>query len=313
MPTVIPIEPVLGSLALLEHKGELAAFATAGCWTVSALAFTEAARRMGSLPLNVIRLAMALGLFLVFEGVARGLPLPLDASAHNWFWLSVSGLVGFTLGDLCLFRALVLIGPRLSLLMMSLVPVMAAAVSWAALGERLSLSSVGGMVLTVTGVAWVVLERKPLGAGPVVHVSAAGILLGLGAAAGQAVGLVLSKIGMSDGYDSFASTEIRTVAGLAGFVAVLFIDRAWPRLVTAARSRPGMAYAALGACFGPFLGVSLSLAAVKYTYVGIAATIIALVPVLVIPVVIVVYRERVSLRAVLGALVALAGVALLYL
>jgi len=310
---VIPLDPVLGSSALAEHRGELAALATAACWTVSALAFTEAARRMGSLPLNVIRLAMALGLFVVFGGLVRGAALPLDASAHNWLWLGLSGLVGFTLGDLCLFRAFVLIGPRLTLLTLSLVPVLAAAASWGALGERLSLLSVAGMALVVGGVAWVILERKPLAAGAAGRVSAAGILLALGAAAGQAVGLVLSKIGMSDGYDAFAATQIRTMAGLAGFVAALFIDRAWPRLVAAARSRPGMAYAALGACFGPFLGVTFSLVAVKYTYVGIAATIIALVPVLVIPVVIVVYRERVSLRAVLGAILALGGVALLYL
>jgi drug/metabolite transporter (DMT)-like permease len=309
---VIPLDPVLGSSALAEHRGELAALATAVCWTVSALAFTEAARRMGSLALNVIRLAMALGLAILFEGFARGEALPLDASAHQWFWLSLSGLVGFTLGDLCLFRAFVLIGPRLTLLMMSLVPVMAAGASWGALGEGLSAWSVVGMMLTVAGVAWVILERKPLGAGSVVHASAAGVLLALGAAAGQAGGLVLSKIGMSDGYDAFASTEIRIIAGLAGFIATVFFGRAWPRLAMAARSRPGMAYAAIGACFGPFLGVSLSLVAVKYTAVGIAATIIALVPVLVIPAVVLIYREKVSLRAVLGAILALAGAAMLY-
>ena len=309
---MISIQHILGNLAFTEHPGELAAFATAGCWTVSALAFTEAARRMGSLPLNVVRLAMALGLFVVFEGLVRSSPLPLDASAHNWFWLSLSGLVGFTAGDLCLFRSLVLIGPRLTLLLMSLVPVMAAAASWVVLGEELSLLSIAGMILTIGGVAWVILERKPLAAGPVVQVSAVGVILALGAAAGQAGGLVLSKIGMSDGYDAFASTQIRATAGLAGFVAVLFIDRAWPRLATAARCRPGMAYAALGACFGPFLGVSLSLVAIRYTEIGIAATIIALVPVLVIPAVIVVYREKVSLRAILGAILALAGAALLY-
>jgi len=309
---VISIEHILGDLAAVEHKGQLAAFATAGCWTVSAVAFTEAARRMGSLPLNVVRLAMALGLFVVFEGLVRGAPLPLDASAHNWFWLSLSGLVGFTLGDLCLFRAFVVIGPRLSLLMLSLVPVMAALAGWVVLGEELSLYSIAGMALTVGGVAWVILERRTPGLSPVAHVSAAGVLLALGAAAGQAGGLILSKIGMSDGYDAFASTQIRTTVGLAGFVAVLFIDGAWLRLATAVRSRAGMAYAALGACFGPFLGVSLSLVAIKYTEVGIAATIIALVPVLVIPVVIVVYGEKVSPRAIFGALLALAGVALLY-
>ncbi|MCX5654542.1 MAG: DMT family transporter [Planctomycetota bacterium] len=306
------VDSFLGTSAFADHRGELAALATAVCWTVSALAFTEAARRMGSLALNVIRLAMALGLAILFEGFARGEALPLDASAHNWFWLSLSGLVGFTLGDLCLFRSFVLIGPRLTLLVMSLVPVMAAGASWAALGEGLSVWSIVGMMLTVAGVAWVILERKPPGAGPAGCVSTTGVLLAFGAAAGQAGGLVLSKIGMSDGYDAFASTEIRMMAGLAGFVATVFFGRAWPRLATAARSRPGMAYAALGACFGPFLGVSLSLVAIKYMHVAIAATIIAIVPVLVIPVVIVVYGERVSLRAALGAILALEGVAILY-
>lgn len=304
--------PVLGAAPPAGYTGELAAVATVCCWTVSALAFTEAARRMGSLSLNIVRLSLALVFFAVFGWAARGLALPLDATGHNWFWLSLSGLVGFTLGDLCLFRALVVIGPRLSLLVLSLVPMLAAVLGWAALGENLSAAGLVGMALTVAGVAWVILERKPLASAPGGRAATTGVLLALGAAAGQAVGLVLSKFGMGD-YDAFAATQIRTMAGLAGFLALVLVLRAWPRLAAAVRSRAGMAFAALGACFGPFLGVSFSLVAVKYAYVGVAATIMSIVPVLVIPLVILIYRERVSARAVVGAVLAVAGVVLLFL
>ncbi|HSN54102.1 MAG TPA: EamA family transporter, partial [Candidatus Sulfomarinibacteraceae bacterium] len=63
----------------------------------------------------------------------------------------------------------------------------------------------------------------------------------------------------------------------------------------------------------PFLGVSLSLLAVKYTEAGVAATLMALTPVLIIPVSVLVFREQVARPAVLGAVVAVAGSALLFL
>jgi uncharacterized membrane protein len=347
---VIHTATLLGAVSVADYRGELAALATAGCWTVSALAFTAAANRFGSLALNIIRLGMAFLFFIVLGWAARGLPLPTDATAHNWLWLSISGLVGFTLGDLCLFRAFVLMGPRLTMLMMSLVPMIAALTSWAALGEGMTARGIGGMALTIAGVAWVVLERRPaelVDSGSIVtplvprpacpaveqgksgrtaghdrpwhtrlpaarSASTAGILLALGAAAGQAAGLVLSKIGM-EGYDPFASTQIRTTAGLAGFAVLFFVLRAWPRLASAVRNRAGMAYAALGACFGPFIGVSLSLMAVRYARVGVAATIMSIVPILIIPFMILIYKERVSVRAAAGAALAVAGVALLFL
>jgi drug/metabolite transporter (DMT)-like permease len=309
---VIHTATLLGAVSVADYRGELAALATAGCWTVSALAFTAAANRFGSLALNIIRLAMALIFFAILGWAARGLPWPTDATAHNWFWLGLSGLVGFTLGDLCLFRAFVLMGPRLTMLVMSLVPMIAALIAWAALGEGMTARGIGGMALTISGVAWVVLERRPAELSGATHASAYAVVLALGAAAGQAGGLVLSKIGM-EGYDPFPSTQIRTIAGLAGFVVLFFFLRAWLRLASAVRNRAGMGYAALGACFGPFLGVSLSLMAVRYAPVGVAATIMSILPVLIIPFMIVIYKERVSLRAAAGAALAVAGVALLFL
>ena len=301
----------------IPHIGELAALATACCWTTTALAFESASVRVGSMSVNFIRLFLALLFLAAFGLCARGLPLPTDAGAGTWAWMSASGLVGFTFGDLCLFRALVLIGARLTMLLTALVPPLTALIGWAALGERLSWTGLAGMALTVGGVAYVVLERKPKAAGGPAGTDDAksrrtGVLLALGAALGQATGLILSKHGMA-GYDPFAATEIRVIAGLAGFTAIFFAVRWWRRVAEALSNRPAMARTALGAVFGPFLGVSMSLVAVAHTAAGVAATIMAIVPVLIIAPSVWIKKEKVSARAILGAVVAVAGVGLMFL
>lgn len=296
--------------------GEIAALGTALCWTVSSLAFSAAGQRIGSLALNLIRLVMAFGYLVAFCWIRRGLPLPTDATSDAWAWLSLSGLVGFVLGDLCLFRAFLLIGPRLSMLVMSLAPPITALTGWLLLGETLTPLDWGGMMLTLSGVAWVVLE-KGRSEGEIEGDDSAkahprsGLALAFLGAVGQAVGLVLSKLGMKD-YDPFAATQIRVIAGTLGIAALFFALRWWGRVLKGVRHREGMALAALGAFAGPFLGVSLSLIAVQRAQTGVVATIMATVPVLIIPVMVLVYKEKVSTRAVLGAVVAVGGVALLW-
>jgi drug/metabolite transporter (DMT)-like permease len=297
----------------IPHIGELAALGTACCWTMTALAFESASVRVGSLSVNFIRLAVAAILLTAFGLAVRGLPLPTDAGAGTWAWMSASGLVGFTFGDLCLFRALVLIGARLTMLLTALVPPLTALIGWLALGERLSGTGLAGMALTVGGVAYVVLERGTSGAAagdP--RARRTGILLGIAAALGQAAGLILSKRGMN-GYDAFAATQIRVLAGLLGFAAIFFAVRWWPRVLEALSNRPAMARTGLGAVFGPFLGVSLSLIAVSHTAAGVAATIMAIVPVLIIAPSVWLKKEKVTSRAILGAVVAVGGVAMMFL
>jgi drug/metabolite transporter (DMT)-like permease len=298
------------------YLGELAALGTAVCWTFTSLAFEAAGRRVGSLAVNLIRLVLALGLLTAYSALVRGQALPTDATAHAWIWLSISGLVGFTIGDLCLFRAFVVIGARLSMLMMALVPLIAALTGWLLLNERLTPLDGVGMALTVSGVAWVVLERERSGDGGARRASSgpslAGVLLGLGGAAGQAVGLVLSKLGMGS-YDAFAATQIRALAGVAGFILLFSVIGWWPRVRAALSDGRAMGGTAVGALFGPFLGVSLSLVAIKHTHTGVAATLMALVPVLIIPASVWIKGERITRRSVGGAAVAVAGSALLFL
>lgn len=329
----------------LGYAGELAALATAGCWVATALAFEAAGRRIGSLTVNIVRLVMAVGLLALAGWAMRGLPFPTDASAHAWLWLSVSGLVGFTFGDLCIFRAFVVLGSRLSTLMMSLAPPITALIGWLVLGETLGARDLAAMAMIVGGIAWAVLDREkrrpgdgggataqattPQAAGqPAPDTGSAtagraarlggstsrtwGVLLGIGGAVGQAGGLVLSKFGMAD-YDPFASTQIRVIAGLAGYVALFTVVGWWRRVPAALRDRRAMGLTTVGAFFGPFLGVSLSLVSVQLIPTGIAASLMATTPILIIPVVVFSGRERVGLGGVAGAVLAVAGVVLLFL
>lgn len=292
------------------YVGETAALVTALFWTITALSFEAAGNKVGSLAVNLWRLVIAFALFCGYSLIFRGTLLPLDAPEGVWFWLSLSGLVGFVIGDLFLFEAFVLIGARIAMLIYSLVPPLTAVISYFVLGELLSGVQWSGMVLTVTGISLVVLQRNAPAQRATKHP-----LLGAGAALlgalGQAVGLVLGRYGAPT-YDAFQATQIRSIAGIVGFTLFFTLVRRWRPVMEALHHRVAMRQISIGAFFGPFLGVSLGLYAAQNTETGVAATIIALVPVLMIPAAIFVLKERVTPREAAGALLAVAGVALLF-
>lgn len=299
--------------------GEIAAFSAAWLWAICALCFTVAGHRVGSFAVNVLRLALAVGLFVLHGILIRGYAFPTDATMHAWIYLSISGFIGFVVGDLFLFKSFLLIGPRRSLLVMALWPTMAAFLGVLMLDEIMTLFDIAGMIVTLAGVAWVVSEQRP--ATPhEKHVHPGwGVSYAFIGAFCQALGLVLSKIGMylpddpTTQYDAFAATQIRALAGLAGFVVItLFLGR-WKSIIAAYHDKRSMVLISIGAITGPFLGVALSLLAVQYTTTGVASTLMATAPVLVIPLVIISGHETVSSRAWLGAGVAVIGVAMLFL
>ncbi len=292
--------------------GEIAALLTALSWTATMMAFEAAGRRVGSLNVNFLRVAIATVFLAVFGYLQRGLWLPVDASPHNWIWLSVSGLIGLTLGDICLFRAFILVGARIAALVMAFVPVISALISWLFLGEILSRLDQTGMLLTTSGIIMVVTGKRADSSGTRRGYSLMGLLMALGGALGQAVGLVFSKYGMGT-YDAFAANHIRLLAALAGFVLLFTLTGRWRKLAHATRHPSGMAYTTLGSFFGPFVGVSLSLYAVQHTQVGIAATIIALVPIFIIPPSMIFKKEKIGPRDLIGAILAVSGSALLFI
>jgi drug/metabolite transporter (DMT)-like permease len=296
----------------VNRLGELFALATAGCWTITALSFESAGKRVGSRAVNFIRLCLGLTVMVLFNWARRGQPLPMDATGHQWLWLTLSGLIGFSFGDLMLFEAFVLLGARTSMLVMAAVPILTALLGWVVLGEALTVFSLIGMVVTLLGIALVILERPAEGTALTTSKPLAGLLCACGGVVGQSAGLVLSKYGMGS-YDAFAATEIRQIAGIGGFALLFFFLRAWPQVFRALRNGKAMAGISTGAFFGPFLGVSFSLLAIQHTVTGVASTIMTLTPVLIILPAVVVFREKVTAKEVLGAFVAVAGVAILFL
>ncbi len=301
-----------------NYYGEIAGLGTAICWTFTSIFFEAAGKRIGSLSVNLIRLFMAFVLLGTFTWISRGLFLPLDATTYNITWLALSGIIGFTIGDLLLFQAFVVVGARISMLIMALSPPVAAIAGWLILGESMSTQGLLGMIVTLTGIMMVVLNRPARdsnGKKPKLKdwfQNPAGLLLAFGGAAGQAVGLVLSKKGM-EGYDVVASTHIRVMAGAIGFIIVFTIMRRWSRVFKGLKDGRGMLFTSGGAFFGPFMGVTLSLLAVKYTSAGIAQTLMSLVPVFIILPAVIIFKEKVTPREVIGAFVAVGGVAMFFL
>lgn len=293
-----------------NHTGEFAALATAFLWTVTALSFEQAAKRVGSLAVNILRLSLALVFFCCLSIIRNGHLFPTDIDLHGWIWLSVSGIIGFVLGDYCLFSAYALIGSRIANLLMALAPPLATLFGWMIVGEKFSLRGLLGMSVTLIGIIIVVLRRP--GNKFNFHYSTKGLLFGLGAAAGQAIGLVFSKFGMRDA-DPFTSSQIRVIAGTIGFVLLFTIFNKWSLLKPAFNRTSTLGFISSGSFFGPFLGVSFSLMAIKYTTTGIASTIMALVPVLLIPPAIILLKEKVTWREILGSVIAVCGVAIFFI
>ena len=295
-----------------HHLGEFAALLTAFFWTITSLSFESASHKIGSVAVNILRLIIGLAFLSVFTLIRRGFLLPIDASGENWMWLSSSGLVGFVFGDLFLFKSYTMIGSRFSMLIMTLVPPITAFFSFLILGERLTLFHYLGMTLTFTGIAMAIFSRPGKGEKLSLKLTPKGILYAFGGAVGQALGLVLSKFGMKN-YDPFAATQIRIIAGIFGYVLLVTFLARWGDVRNATHHKSGMMLTSLGAFFGPFLGVSFSLIAIKYTEAGIASTIMALVPVFIILPAVVLFKQRVTLPEILGAIVSVSGVALFFL
>ncbi len=298
----------------MAYIGEIAALFTSFCWSLSAIGFTKSSQQVGSQITNRVRVLLALLALLLINAVLYGQPVPLHAGTSRWVWLSVSGIIGLSLGDAFLFQAYREIGPRLGLLLLSLAPIFGAVTAWAFFSQGLSLPQIAGIVVTLGGIFWVVLVRPEEGNEQVRKVTGKGVLFGILAALGQATGLVLSQQGMAGNFPPFSGTLIRMIAAFVTLWIVASFQRKAGVTLESMRRHPGvLGWVAFGALFGPVIGVSASLLAVQHTEIGVASTLMALPPVFMLPISYFVFKERFGWQAIAGTLVAMAGVALLFL
>ena len=305
----------------MQYLGEFISIGVAFSWTATALLSEFGSKRLGNLTLNVLRMALALLFSVVLFGVVTGNILPLRASAEACGWMLLSGLVGYVIGDFCLFQCYIIIGSRYGQLFMTLAPLSAALMAWVTLGQQMTLMSILAMLVTLFGISISVLGRGehhkvslklPLN----------GILFAIGAAVCQGVGLVLSKIGM-DYYEPsasmpewlvpFSANFYRCVAGIIGFTFLLYYRDGMAPLREAMHDKKGLSVATATTIFGPFVGVGFSLMAVQYTAAGIASTLMAMTPIIIILPAYWLFHEKITWKAILGALISVIGVSLFFL
>jgi len=295
------------------YIGELAALGTAFCWGFTSIFFTMAGRMVGSPVVNRVRLVLALVFVGLFHFATQGSALPLEAEGYRWGWLGLSGIIGYVIGDALLFQAFVLLGARLSMLMMALAPVFSVLMGWTLLHEKLSAQALVGITLAVGGVAWVITDKNGEGGSPT-RTFRLGLLFGLGGALGQAAGLIASKKGLDGDFPAISGNMIRLlVSTTVIWLLALGAGHAKNSVQKLVATPRALVSISIGAVFGPFIGVTLSLVAVQHAPVGIASTLMGLTPVILLPVSYFAFKEQIGVRAVAGTLLAVAGTALIFL
>ena len=310
----------------MPYLGEISALITSLSFAFTATFFTFAGNLVGSSVVNRTRLLFGMGMLILTHWITLGSLLP-KAAPDRWFWLSLSGVIGLSLGDAFLFQAFIWIGARLSMLMMSLAPVIASLVAWIFLGETLTVGQTTGILLTIGGIAWVIAEQNgrngkvspagravpPTPRDPERRNYKIGILFGIGAASGQALGLILSKLGLAGDFSVLSGNVIRMIAATSAiWIYALFHKQGRETIAKLTAHPRAMLFILGGSVFGPLIGVSFSLLAVQKTEVGIASTLIALTPIFMLPVGALIFKEKIGWQAA-GTILAIVGVAMLFL
>lgn len=296
---------------MIKYYGEIAALLTAVCWSFNSVMFSLAGKRVGSVIVNKFRLWIAFIALLILHFAFFRTIFPFSAAPKEIFYLGLSGVIGFVIGDSLLFEAFLLIGPRLSMLLMLLAPIFSAILAWVFLGETLLLGEIIAILVTVGGIGWTVSENKPQGFQQAKH-RGLGIMLGVGGAIGQAIGLLLSKMGMAGGLSPISANHIRVTAATLVITAAALLRGKLPGDILKMKDIKAVLQIGSGALTGPVLGVILSLVAIRYTHIGVASTLMSLSPILLIPVGYFLFKERITFRTVLGTIIALIGAILLF-
>lgn len=294
----------------MNYLGEMMALLGAFCWVGTSISFEKAGKKVGSLAVNVIRIFLGFLFLTITSTLTRSMPLPLDAPFKSFTFLSLSGFLGMFLGDLFLFEAFVLVGARISMLIMSLAPALTALLAYIILGETLNLQSLFGLIIVLIGVIIVIFQKKE-GEGIKLKHSKFGVFCALMGVVGQSAGNILSKIGVSV-YDPISSTQIRVLTAMIAFVIYVSLIKKWPVVINALKDKSSLKGIFIGSIWGPFLGVLTAILAFKYTKAGIASTILSINPVLIIPFSIFYLKEKVNFIEIIGAVLTVFGVILFF-
>lgn len=304
-----------------------AALGSTACWVFTSIAFTIAGRRYGSTTVNVTRTVISAVVLLIVVRAFAGAWVPIQ-NGEQILWLALSGVAGLAIGDQLLFTAFNRAGPCRTLLVLNLAPIATSLLAWPILGESLVPLAWMGMVVTIAGIAWVIMERSSEEAeqscSDVLN-PRLGILLALFGTLAISIGNVLAKLGMVPlgGYPSVDPLVAQDVRMLVAACAIVLMAASAsiigrnigsppePDGFRRPNRRTAITLLLFGTLLGPLLGIWLFLVSMTVVKLAITTTIVALTPVAILPFSRIVEHIPLTRRAVLGAVAAVLGVALL--
>lgn len=296
----------------MNYLGESFAFITAIGWALSSILFEVAAKKSDSLSVNVIRLVIGISFLGVITLFSKGMFLPFDSNIHNWTFLGISGAIGLFLGDLFLYEAYILIGARICMLFMTLTPLIVGTFGFLFLGEKMTSLQLAAMFITCSGILMVVLKPKNnKNQESEKKLSGRGILCIILAVTFEALGNIFTKIG-SAGYDASSSTQIRMICAFFVFAVYVTFKKKWTHIFVQVKDKKLLIFIA-GGTITATVGITFLVSAFQLINTGVASTISSISPVLVIPISILVFKEKVKLKEIVGAFVSVIGIGLFFL
>ncbi len=291
--------------------GELSALSASILWSISPYVFSAVVNRVGSFNLNISRLILSS--FLIFS-TCLAFGISLETNTLQLFYLVLSGVVGLVLGDTFLFKSLKEIGPRYTMILMSSNPAFGAIIAYYTFREVITFIGILGMIVTFFGICLVIYQQNSSEATQFT-ITRKGIIFGLLASIGQAGGLILTKYAfLVDNIHPLSATFYRifpsfVILGLIGLLKRRLNCKSLGLLF----KKKILILLIIGSIIGPYLGITFSFIAVTHVHVGIAATIMSLQPVLMLPISKYIHQEKLSLQSIIGAFLAVLGIALLFL
>lgn len=309
----------------ISYLGELVALGTTISWSIGIFPFTEAARRLGPNPVNHFRLVLAvifLSIICFFYLHLSFVELFKSVLPEHWLWFGLSGIVGLALGDYFSFTSFAILGPRISSIFSTLAPAAALMAGYFIIGERINFIGIIGILITIAGVIWLTLTKSAKSKmqdhqyGKIEK----GIVYGILSALCQGVGVVFANKGFTYQQNNtdlafFHATWLRMISAT---VIIYLITTVRGKLKETTipvlkNQQNGNIYALGGTIFGPVIGVSLSMLAVSLLHnkPSVAQTIFSLVPIVALPLAYLFYKEKITLKSIVGAFIAIAGVIIL--
>jgi drug/metabolite transporter (DMT)-like permease len=290
--------------------GYLFAIITAACWTQNSIIYTFVGKRIGSSTVTHIRLWIAFPAALIIHLIFTGHLLPVNFNVSSYLYIGSSGIFGFFIADLFIFKAFQHIGARKTMVIMTLSPIFSAIISWLVFKEILTLIQITGVLITITGVIIVIMveSRKTN-----VKSNPRWIIFAISGALTQAIGMVLAKAGLSEGIHPISANVVRIGSGLVGLTIYTIIRKEFICDFRKMKDSKSLYLLIAAALVGPVFGMLLTLYAFTWAPVGIVTTLMQLTPIMLLPIDRFYLKKQIPTGAVWGTLVAVAGASLLFL